>query len=36
MGFDPQRRHRRRPSDLLYVGAAILAGVLLVIWAVLS
>jgi len=36
MGFDPQRPHRRRPTDVLYVGAAIVAGILLVAWAVLS
>jgi hypothetical protein len=33
MGFDPQRPHRRRPSDVVYVAAALIVGVLLVLWA---
>jgi hypothetical protein len=33
MGFDPQRPHRRRPSDVLYVSAAALVAVILVVWA---
>ncbi|SVB85670.1 uncharacterized protein METZ01_LOCUS238524 [marine metagenome] len=33
MGFDPQRRHRRRPSDVVYVAAALVVGALLVLWA---
>lgn len=33
MGFDPQRSHRHRSTDVLYVGATIVAGVLLVAWA---
>ena len=33
MGFDPQRSHRRRPSDVLYVGATVVIGILLVAWA---
>jgi len=33
MGFDPQRSHRRRPSDVLYVGATVIIGILLVAWA---
>jgi len=34
MGFDPRRPHRRRPSDIAYVGAAIVVAILLVVWAV--
>ncbi|SVC30207.1 uncharacterized protein METZ01_LOCUS283061, partial [marine metagenome] len=33
MGFDPRRPHRQRPSDVLYVGAAVVVAVLLVAWA---
>ena len=33
MGFDPRRPHRRRPSDIFYVGAAALVAVFLVVWA---
>jgi len=33
MGMDPTRPHRRRPTDLLFVGAAVLVAVLLVLWA---
>ena len=33
MGFDPQRSQRRRPTDLLYVGATVVIGILLVTWA---
>ncbi|MED5233272.1 MAG: hypothetical protein VYD15_06625 [Actinomycetota bacterium] len=33
MGFDPQRSHRRRSSDVLYVGATVVIGILLVAWA---
>lgn len=36
MGMDPTRPHRRRPSDYLFVGAAILVAVLLVLWAFLG
>jgi predicted nucleic acid-binding Zn ribbon protein len=31
--MDPTRPHRRRPTDLLFVGAAVLVAVLLVLWA---
>jgi hypothetical protein len=31
--MDPTRPHRRRPSDILFVGAGILVAVLLVLWA---
>jgi hypothetical protein len=31
--MDPTRPHRRRPTDLLFVGAAGLVAVLLVLWA---
>jgi len=34
MGLDPRRPHRRRPSDVVYVGAAILVAVLLLVWAI--
>ena len=33
MGLDPTRRHRRRPSDLVFVGAGLLVVVALVAWA---
>ena len=33
MGFDPQRPHRRRPSDVLYVGTAVVVAVILIAWA---
>jgi hypothetical protein len=33
MGFDPQRAHRRRPTDLVFVVAAVALGTLLVLWA---
>jgi|TARA_B110000263_G_C14914774_1_gene332012 hypothetical protein len=33
MGFDPQRARVRRPSDLVYVGAAIAVTVVLLAWA---
>ena len=33
MGMDPTRPHRRRPADLLYVGAGLLVALLLVLWA---
>ncbi|SVB81550.1 uncharacterized protein METZ01_LOCUS234404 [marine metagenome] len=33
MGFDPQRRHRQRPSDIVFVAAALVVGTLLVLWA---
>ena len=33
MGMDPTRPHRRRPSDLLYVGAGLLVVAALVVWA---
>ena len=33
MGFDPQRTRTRRPSDVVYVGAAIAVAVLLLAWA---
>jgi hypothetical protein len=31
--MDPTRPYQRRPSDYLFVGAAILVAVLLVVWA---
>lgn len=31
--MDPTRPHRRRPTDLLYVGAGLLVALLLVLWA---
>lgn len=36
MGMDPTRPHRRRPSDYLFVGAAVLVALLLVLWALLG
>ena len=36
MGMDPTRPHRRRPSDLLYVGAGLLVVVALLVWALLG
>jgi hypothetical protein len=36
MGFNPMRAHRRRPSDLVYVGATVVVAVLLVVWAMLG
>ena len=34
MGMDPTRPHRRRPTDYLYVGAALLVTLMLLVWAV--
>ena len=31
--MDPTRPHKRRPTDILFVGAGILVAVLLVLWA---
>lgn len=31
--MDPTRPHKRRPTDLLYVGAGLLVALLLVLWA---
>jgi predicted nucleic acid-binding Zn ribbon protein len=31
--MDPTRPHRRRPTDIVFVGAGILVAVLLVLWA---
>jgi len=36
MGFDPTRPHRRRPADLVFVGAGLLVAVALVIWALMG
>jgi len=36
MGFDPQRRQVRRRSDYVFVGAAVVACIALVLWAFLS
>ena len=33
MGMDPTRPHRRRPTDILFVAAACLTTVALLIWA---
>jgi len=33
VGFDPQRRHVRRPSDLMFVAAGFIVAVLAVAWA---
>lgn len=31
--MDPTRPHQKRPSDYLFVGAALLVTILLVVWA---
>ena len=36
MGFDPTRPHRRRPADLVFVGAGVVLIVALVVWALLG
>ena len=36
MGFDPTRPHRRRPADLVFVGAGVVVIIVLVIWALLG
>jgi len=36
VGFNPHRKHRRRPSDLLFVGAGVAVAVALVVWALLG
>ena len=36
MGFDPTRPHRRRPADLLFVGAGLLVIAAVVLWALLG
>lgn len=33
MGFNPTRKHRARRSDYLFVGAALVATVAAVVWA---
>ena len=33
VGFDPQRRHVRRPSDLVFVAVGLIVAVLAVAWA---
>lgn len=30
--MDPTRPHQRRPADYLFVGATILAGIVLLLW----
>jgi hypothetical protein len=36
MGFNPHRRQRRRPSDVVFVATAVAACVGLVVWALLG
>ncbi|CAI8305806.1 MAG: Uncharacterised protein [Acidimicrobiales bacterium AG-410-I20] len=36
MGFDPNRSHRRRPSDFIFVISGIVVALLLLIWAFLG
>jgi hypothetical protein len=36
MGMDPTRPHRRRPTDYLFVGAALVVALLFVLWALLG
>ena len=33
VGFDPQRHHVRRPSDLMFVAAGLIVAILAVAWA---
>ena len=33
VGFDPQRHHRRRPSDLVFVAVGLIVAVIAVAWA---
>ena len=32
MGMDPTRPHQRRPADYAFVGATVLAGIVLLLW----
>ena len=34
MGFDPTRKQHRRPTDLLFVGAAVVVLVIALAWAI--
>jgi len=34
MGFDPHRPHRASPFDYVFVVAAVLAGIALLVWAI--
>jgi hypothetical protein len=34
--MDPTRPHRRRPTDYLFVGAALVVALLLLLWALLG
>jgi hypothetical protein len=36
VGFDPNRPHRSRPTDYLFVGAAAVVVVVLLVWALLG
>ena len=36
MGFDPNRPHRRRPSDFVFVISAITVALILLLWAFLG
>jgi hypothetical protein len=36
VGFNPYRKLRRRPSDLIFVAAAIVVAAVLVLWALLG
>lgn len=36
MGMDPTRAHRRRPTDVVFVVAALLLALALVLWALLG
>jgi hypothetical protein len=36
VGFDPNRPHRSRPSDYVFVGSALLVVVVLIAWVLLG
>jgi hypothetical protein len=36
VGFNPNRKHRRRPSDYVFVAAALVVAALLLAWALLA
>ncbi len=36
MGFDPTRKHRRRPADYVFVAASVIVALALLAWALLG
>jgi hypothetical protein len=36
VGFDPSRKQVRRPTDYVFVGAAVVAVIVLLLWALLA